>query len=151
MFDTDILYFCVQAFQYTLPPDKVVYIERGTGKDLKEEAMRPDIAAYNDGVLFSTFLKTKDRGEAAEMSLMAMAMALMHDNGISTTDALRISKFLPNRACMGCGQGKRGDVVKGWMYCSAPRCQGQSVSQMADFVKWLQQPFDKWCYSVKSA
>lgn len=111
--------------------------------------MRPDIDAYNKGALYSTFLKTKVRGEAAELSLMAMAMTMMHDYGIPSSTALRISKFLPNRACMGCGPEKRSDVVKGWMYCSA--CQGKSVSVAEDFIKWVQQPFDKWCYSVKSA
>jgi hypothetical protein len=142
----------------TLPPDQVVFVEMdGVNKDIKPEVASPFVLSYNAATFITTAPKTNDVSFGKEIMTTVKLSNLLHAHYIPAIKVTQICACFSNMACLACvekGPSKRGDVVKGEMYCNTCltstriSCPPTLETQM---VKWLTQNFDNWCYNIKSA
>jgi hypothetical protein len=127
----------------------------GFNKDMKPEVNAPFVASYNSKSFTNGAPKTNDIKMGDEtMAACNLAVFLM-DKGIGALNTKSICSMFGNRACMGCVNKeylKRGDVVKGQMYCSTCLKSAdvpKAATMEEQFLQWVSQPFDMWCYNIK--
>jgi hypothetical protein len=142
----------------TMPPNQVIFVGmEGVGKDIKPEIAAPFVASYNAATFITTAPKTNDASIGNETMTTVKLSNLLHAHKVAPINVTQICACFSNRACLACvdkGPSKRGDVVKGEMYChqclTSTRIYRPPTLE-AQMVKWLTQNFDKWCYNIKSA
>jgi hypothetical protein len=142
----------------TLPPDQVIFVGmEGVGKDIKAEIAAPFVASYNAATFITTAPKTNDVSFGKEIMATVKLSNLLHSHYIDPIKVTQICACFSNRACLACvekGPSKRGDVVKGEMYChqclTSTRIYRPPTLE-TQMVKWLTQEFESWCYNIKPA
>lgn len=150
---------------YTRPPKRVRYQPMDLGennkkKDMKEEVTRPATLSYNTKSFNTAVPKTNDVTIGNEMMAGFNLAVYLMEKKIAPVTVKEIGCLFANRACLNCievaeitGVPKRGDVVKGEMYCNTCLMSKHVIlppTQHEQFDKWLQQPFHKWCYNMKA-
>jgi hypothetical protein len=127
----------------------VKYVGTSKGKEVKFEDVSSLLNAYNSGgSSVMVFPKTSNMKDAEESMLFVTAANMFRDMGHTAAITSRYCMLLGNRGCLGCAPGKKGDVVKGRMYCAG--CAHKACGSITDqLMQWISQPHDAWCYNIK--
>lgn len=107
---------------------------------------KKSIEYNNGGYVNGGFYKEEAEGE--DRMLFAKFMLVGLDLGMAPGECLKMAGFLGNRRCLGCGDGKRGDVVRGTMHCALHKAPGTIEEHLKE---WAMRPFDKKCYNFEMA
>jgi hypothetical protein len=103
-------------------------------------------SSYNAGFLVDGgFNKEQQQGQ--ERMLYATAIVVGHELGMSSESALVMTQFLGNRRCLGCPMNRRGDVMKGNMYCRTCSHQGAGQTLRDQLKVWLLRSFNEKTYN----
>lgn len=129
-------------------PSSITYQSLGFSKCIPNDNGLSMASDYNAGfVVDGGFNKEQQQGQ--ERMLYATAVVVGQSLGMSPESALLMTQFLGNRRCLRCPMNRRGDVMKGSMYCRT--CVHLAGGQtLRDMLKvWFLRPFSEKTYNFK--
>ena len=142
----------------TLPPPTVCHEPmEGFSKDMKPDVNAPFVSSYNTKTFTNGAPKTNDIAMGNETMTAVNLSVFLMEKGIGAINTKAICSMFGNRACLGCVSKeylKRGDVVKGQMYCHTCLKSAdvpKAATLEGQFQQWVSQPFSSWCYNIKEA
>lgn len=133
-----------------MPPTFIINVSMDTARCVDGDFGSSLASSYNfTGEVEGGF--SRNSAEGSERMLYAKFMGVAVSRGMSMEHALRMAQFLGNRRCLGCPRERRGDVMKGKMFCRTCRHLETGATLEDTLWQWASRPFNDMTYNFQLA